>query len=233
MSKPEAKKQALALRRSGLSIKEIAEQVGVSKGTASVWVRDVMLTKRQEMRLKKRMFDAGHKGRMIGAESNKQYRLARIALLEKQAQKDISNMSRRDLFFLGLGLYWGEGFKARSTANAGFSNSDHRVILLMITWLQQVLGISRERLRIQIFINDIHRHREKIILKFWRKTTGLPASQFANVVFLPKARKVYENMGSYYGVCAVRVLKGMELKNRIIALIDQSYSVYGQCRGEQ
>lgn len=209
---------------------EIAKKVGASKSSVSLWVRDMQLTAAQRDRLRIRMIGGGHSGRLKGAEWNKQQRLERIAVLEKQASKDILNLSLRELFFLGLGLYWGEGFKARSTANAGFSNSDHRVVVLMIVWLEQCLGISRERLHLQVFINSIHRYREKVILKYWKTVTGLPQSQFLKVIFLEKGRKVYENQETYYGVCAVRVLKGSELKNRIIALIQRSFDLHEQCR---
>ena len=37
------KKQALEMRKSGASIKEIAKRLGVSKGSVSVWVSDVVL----------------------------------------------------------------------------------------------------------------------------------------------------------------------------------------------
>lgn len=229
MSKPEEKKKAIALRRKGKSIKDIARQVGVSRSSVSVWVREVKLSQAQRALLHEKKVEGGHVGRMKGAERNKQQRLDRLARYKKDSVNEIAELSLQDLFFLGLGLYWGEGFKARG-GSAGFSNSDPRVIQIMIMWLEQCMHVSRNRLRVQVFINDIHRDREKTIRHYWMNVTGLPAQQFAKIIFLAKAKKFYENKNSYYGVCAVRILKGTEIKDRVNALIQQSFEIHGQCR---
>lgn len=49
--KAKEKKKARKLRRKGKSIKEIKEEVGVSKSSVSVQVRDIKLTKTQKERL--------------------------------------------------------------------------------------------------------------------------------------------------------------------------------------
>lgn len=229
MSKSEEKKQAILLRRKGGSIKEIARNLGVSRSSVSTWVRDVSLTKTQYERLKQKMIDGGHAGRLIGAAWNKQQRRNRLASYKEDAERELTQFSRRNLFYIGLGLYWGEGFKALGGA-AGFSNSDPRVVGLMITWFEQCLHISRDRLVVQIFINDIHKNRVRDIQVYWREITGLPESQFRKVVLLPKAKKFYENKNSYYGVCAVRILRGTEVKDRVNALIQRSFDIHRQCR---
>lgn len=229
MSKREEKKKAIEMRRQGLSVNVIAGRVGASKSSVSMWVRDVLLTEKQREHLRDRMIGATEAGRLRGAAWNKQQRLNRLAIYVKSAAGIIPSLSLQDLFFLGLGLYWGEGFKSRS-GSAGFSNSDPRVVQLMILWLEQCMGVSRDRLRIQIFINDIHRDREAVIKKFWERTTGFKKEQFRKIIFLPKARKVYENRETYYGVCAIRILKGTEVKDKVNALIQRSFDVHRQCR---
>lgn len=229
MSKPEEKKKVIALRRQGRSIKEIAHEVGVSRSSVSTWVQEIHLSKEQRARLNQNMIDGGHKGRLRGAEWNRQQRNDRLALYEKDATNTLKRLSSQDLFFLGLGLYWGEGFKARG-GSAGFSNSDSRVIALMIAWLDECIHISPDRLVVQVFINDIHRDRVKKIQKYWEQTTGLSKSQFRRIILLPKAKKFYENKNSYYGVCAIRILKGTEVKDRINALLQRSFDVHEQYR---
>jgi hypothetical protein len=54
MAKPDEKEAARALRRKGLSINEIAAQLGVSKSSASLWVRDLKLSNDQRLVLKTR-----------------------------------------------------------------------------------------------------------------------------------------------------------------------------------
>lgn len=229
MSKPSEKKHAIALRRKGFSIKDIAEKVGVSRGSVSVWVRDISLSGKQRARLKQKMIDGGHAGRLAGAAWNKQQRLIRLAKHKENALQKIKKVSTQDLFFLGLGLYWGEGFKSEK-ASAGFSNSDPRVINVMVVWLEQCMNIPRDRLRMQIFISDTHRGRAQVIERYWLEVTGLPKSQCAKIIFLPKTKKFYENKDSYYGVCTIRILKGTEIRDRINSLIQRTFDVHGQYR---
>lgn len=75
MAKSLKKLEAQKLRRSGMSIKEIAKRVDIAKSTTSVWCKDVVLTEIQKEKLYKKMVTAGHKGRVMGAESNRQKKL--------------------------------------------------------------------------------------------------------------------------------------------------------------
>lgn len=107
MAKSKEKLTALGLRRKGQSVKEIAKSLGVSKGTVSVWTRDILLTKQQKKRLHERMVSLGHRGRMIGAEMNRKKKIDAIQHAKAEAIQRIGGISIRDLFMLGLGLYWG------------------------------------------------------------------------------------------------------------------------------
>ena len=51
MAKSLKKIKALKLRQSGMSIKEIASTIGISRSTASVWCREVVLSKSQKEKL--------------------------------------------------------------------------------------------------------------------------------------------------------------------------------------
>ena len=83
MAKFVIKIQAQKLRKSGKSIKTIAEMTGVSKGTISIWCRDIELTQTQKDRLRARQIKAGNKGRMIGVEMNRRKKFENIATQEK------------------------------------------------------------------------------------------------------------------------------------------------------
>ena len=146
MAKSEKKLLAFNLRRKGESIKSIAEQLGVSKGSVSTWCRDIVLTKKQKNRLRENAIKAGHRGRMIGAQMNKQKKQNTIAKQECLAKEKVGSLSDRDIFMLGIGLYWGEGVKADKSTLA-IVNSDPEIILLMYHWFQKILGIQKDRFR--------------------------------------------------------------------------------------
>jgi transposase len=52
--KLELKSKAIGLRETGLSYRQITEQLGVSKSTVSLWVRHVPISREQQDRLKQR-----------------------------------------------------------------------------------------------------------------------------------------------------------------------------------
>lgn len=218
MAKFEKKRQAQNLRRKGFSIKEIAILLSVSKSSVSLWVREISLTTKQRNRLKARMIKAGHKGRMIGAEKNRKNKEEKIAHYKDEGKKIMNSLSKRDLLMVGLGLYWGEGSKS---GQLSFTNSDPKMIVFMSNWFKKVMGISKPEFMPRIFINKIHKEREKKIFQFWSKLLNIPEAQFQNITYLDvRNKKQYDNYDDYYGVLALRIRKSTDLKYKILGLIE-------------
>lgn len=219
MAKGIEKLQALKMRREGMSIKAIAKVLEVTKGSVSGWCENIQLSPSQQQKLKEKQIKAGHAGRMKGAEMNRQKRLTQIAKYETEGLSTVHKLSARDLLMLGIGLYWGEGVKARNSTTA-IINSDPAIVLIAKRWFQECLGVIEEDFSPYIYISETHRGRENKIAGFWSSLLGLSVDQFHPVVFLKGRReKVYENHDMYYGVLALRVRRGSELKYRILGLI--------------
>ncbi len=51
MAKGVQKSKAILLRKKGKSLSEIAQELGVSKGSVSIWVRDIELSKSAQKNL--------------------------------------------------------------------------------------------------------------------------------------------------------------------------------------
>lgn len=220
MAKSEARLKALELRRTGMSILSIARTLNVSKGSVSIWCRDINLTDDQKECLRQEQIKAGHQGRIKGAEANRQRRLQSVEKSLSQGRSTIGKLSNRDLLLLGTGLYWGEGSKTRN-GTTSVINSEPVLVLTALKWFENCLGVAREDFRPYVYISEIHKGREKIILKFWSDYLQIPRKQFHDVIFLKgRPKKVYENHNLYYGVIALRVRRGTELKYRILGLIE-------------
>lgn len=220
MAKSAEKLKALALRREGESVKEIAKKLGVSSGSVSAWTRDIALTPAQRTYLQVRQIASGQRGRMMGVESNKEKKRLRLHTAKCNAHAGIKTLSKEGLWSLGLGLYWGEGVKASNGALA-ITNSDPRVIQLMIRWFSECFGVERDRLTARIYISNVHKEREEIITRYWMHTLRLPRAQFRKMIFLDKGKKIYENHNMYYGVLTLRVAKGSGVQYTIMAQIDR------------
>lgn len=220
MAKPAEKLQALTLRRSGASIKEIAKALGVSPGSVSKWVEGMTLTETQRTFLRDRQIASGHRGRLIGAEMNRARKASALRQAAEEATALIPRFTSHDLFFVGLGLYWGEGSKS-SNGTLMVANSDPRVMVLMAAWFEKCFGVSKDLLRPRIFISSTHHTREDALIAFWAKALGISTRQFGKTVFLNKGKKVYENHESYYGVLALRVAKGGNIRYKVLAQIER------------
>lgn len=218
MAKSLERMEACKLRKQGKSVKEIAKILSVSSGSVSIWTRDIELTQAQRNYLQERQIVSGHKGRMLGAESNREKKRARLQEAESDAKKEIVALSKEALFYIGLGLYWGEGVKA-SDGTLAVTNSDARVIQLMIRWLTECFCVERERISARVYISDLHRDREEIITRYWMRTLHLPRAQFKKMIFLNKGKKIYENHNMYYGVLTLRIARGSGIQYRILAQI--------------
>ena len=219
MAKSEARLLALKMRRDGRSIRDITQVLSVSKSSVSLWCRDIQLTQKQRSKLFKNQIKEGLRGRLIGAEINRNKRLENIVEQETIARNIINNLTSRDILMLGIALYWGEGTKNQSTSTTAITNSDPETVLFARNWFEQ-LGVGRDMFRPYIFISETHKTRKRIILHFWSRYLDIPKNQFAKIVFLKgRPKKIYENHNSYYGVLALRVRRSKTLKYRILGLI--------------
>ena len=220
MAKPQEKKRARELRRKGWSIKSLARKLGVSSASASIWCRDIKLTTRQEKKITADVADARNKGRLLGAAANRLKKESVIENYKLEGSRELAHLSDREFLCVGLGIYWGEGSKADKNAIA-VVNSDPRLICFAYKWFCDIFHVPKDMFRPQVFINHIHRARGGVVLNYWSELLGIPQPQFRKTVFIKtKNKKVYENHDSYYGVLALRIRKGTNLKYRILGYLN-------------
>ena len=132
--------QARALRAQNLTLQEIADQLGVSKSSVSLWVRDVAFTP------SKRRY--GSQQRPNGLRDR---RLAEIAALDQAGVDRIGTLSEDAFLAAGVALYAGEGAKRDRTVV--FANSDPAMVRFFCIWLRRYFVVDESRLRARVYLH--------------------------------------------------------------------------------
>jgi len=218
---------ARKLRNEGKSIKNIAKTIGVAKGTVSLWCNDIFLSELQKNNLTKISIEAIKKGSVIANENKKRERLVRVNKYKLIGIEKISKLSKRELFLVGVALYWAEGDK--NQRRVVFINSDQKMILLWTKWITECLNIPKERLICRVEINEIHKERLKIVEQYWSDLTKISISQFRKASLKhSQIKKIYENNSSYYGSLQLTITKGANLNYEILGYIEGLVGAVGK-----
>ena len=213
------KELAQKLRKEGLSIKEISKKIKSNKSTVSYWCRDILLTKEQLRRLQDKQKVSGMKAILAVAEKKRKRRIEDTALHTELGGRDVGVITKRDLFMLGLALYWGEGYK-KGNAETGFTNSDPFVIKIILRWFTECYGIKKEDFILRVSINQLHEERIDNVVNYWTQITRLPVEQFTKPSLIKtKSIKIYTNYSQHFGTLRVKVRRGTNLRRRIMGSI--------------
>ncbi|OGY97577.1 MAG: hypothetical protein A2855_00245 [Candidatus Liptonbacteria bacterium RIFCSPHIGHO2_01_FULL_57_28] len=219
MSKFELIPRARFLRAKGMSIKDIAQELNISKSTASAWCADIVLSTAQLRELQKKRVSRGQAGRLAGAMFHKKKKQARMKFFWDQGLKDTKKLGSRDFLMVGLGLYMGEGNKSGNRFQ--FTNSNPALIRLMILWLKRNFRISRERIYCRILINEIHADRVAMVERQWSSLLAIPKDQFRKTILIKsKSKKTYENRDIHLGTIILRVQSSSDLQYRVLGLLN-------------
>jgi len=92
--------------------------------------------------------------------------------------KNLLSLEEEKLKWVGVALYWAEGYKRKKRygATVEFSNSDPKMIQIFLRFLREICGINESRLRARIYCYSNQNEGE--LKKFWEKITKIPPSQF-------------------------------------------------------
>lgn len=219
IEKIKERQKAIALRKKGLSYNEILKRIPVAKSTLSLWLRDIGLAKKQKQRLTE-------KRRIAQIKAQQTCRNNRIKATEKiklLARKEIQNISKRELWLIGIALYWAEGSKQKETRVSemvSFGNSDPNMIILFIRWLKEICLIKDEEINIRLYIHKIGD--EKRALRYWSKVIKRPVKRFQKTVFKKhniKTNRKVDN-SKYFGLLDIRVKKSTNFNRKISGWIE-------------
>ncbi|MEU2540364.1 hypothetical protein [Streptomyces iakyrus] len=210
-AKDDLRERARELRLQGWTYDQIEVELGCSRSSVSLWVRDLPKPEPRYTPEEQRALMQAGLARLRATQDEERRRT------RESARKEAGTLTDRELFLTGVALYWAEGSKSKPydrRERAIFVNSDPGVIRVYLAWLD-LLGVSRERLRFRVLIHEsadvdaAHRH--------WADIAGVEASAFAKPTLKRHNPKtVRKNTGDdYHGCLVVTVARSAELYNRI------------------
>lgn len=210
-AKDDLRARARELRLQGMTYDRIQVELGCSKSSISLWVRDLPKPER---------LDPGEQARLASRKRWEHELEVRDRVRQRtkaEAHAEISSMTDRELLLAGVALYWAEGSKDKPYArreNVLFVNSDPGVILLYLAWLR-LLEVKPERLNFRVMIHataDVEGAK-----RYWADLVGVDASTFQKTTIKKHNPKtVRKNIGEgYRGCLVIRVSQGADLYRRI------------------
>ncbi|MFJ7232672.1 hypothetical protein ACIQVF_24350 [Streptomyces tendae] len=210
-AKDDVRERARELRLQGWTYDQIQVELGCSKSSISLWVRDLPKPERREPSEQAK----------LAARKRWEHELAVRDVARKQtkaaALQEVGRMTERQLFLLGVGLYWAEGAKDKLYSRREyvlFVNSDPGMIKVFIAWLE-LLKVERGRLRFRVMI---HENADVAAAEqYWASLVGTDTTRFGKTALKKHNPKtVRKNVGEHYRGCLViGVVQSADLYRRI------------------
>ncbi|MER5546154.1 hypothetical protein ABT072_27745 [Streptomyces sp. NPDC002589] len=210
-AKDDLRAKARELRLQGWTYDQIEAELGCSRSSVSLWVRDLPRPEPRYTPEEQRALMREGLARRRATEREK------LEMTKVAALRETGELTDRELFMVGVALYWAEGSKSKPydrRERAIFVNSDPGVIKTYLAWLD-LLEVDRERLNFRLLIHEsadvdaAHR--------FWAAVADVDTSVFAKPTLKKHNPKtVRKNTGDdYHGCLVIGVARSAHLYNRI------------------
>lgn len=160
--KVKEREQARRLRARGLTMKAIAEQLGVSKSSVSLWTRDLL------------EYVPHRRGARKTPHPHQLRRLREIDSLRHEGYARVGLLTNHAFLVAGTALYAAEGSKTDGAVV--LPNTDPRMIVFFLRWLRHFFDIDEARLRVRLYLHeglDL-----AAAVAFWSDLTSIPPCQF-------------------------------------------------------
>jgi hypothetical protein len=207
--------KVIELRKKGFSYTEIKKETGIAKSTINNWLSLAGFTlskEHLEIQNKKRI-----ENHVLGTLASRITRAKRKEEdIDQFIQKHKSNLD--DPLFVGaIMLYEAEGSKGE---NNGFSNSDFRLLVVFIKFVEKYFGIDRNKdITFRLYIHEIRKNDLKRILRFWSnkldvKPEKIRISWKHNIVTEKRINL------DYVGQLNIHILNNTHFTSKLLALSD-------------
>lgn len=210
-AKDRERAEAVELRQSGWSLKDIAERVGVSKSTVHSWVAHIPLDPNTERAREKRaLAEKRIAARWDNARADRDRSQSEAWIA---AAAEVGALSRRDLTILGAAIYWCEGEKSKPWARrerVKLINSDPGLLAIFLRYVA-ANGYGPETLNFRV---NIHETADaEAAGDWWAHELQVPRDRFRRPTIKhhkPSTRRA--NVGDdYHGCLTIEVPKSRQL----------------------
>jgi len=190
------REEVFNLRKEGHSYNYISQKTGMSKSTLSGWLSSIPYTPN------KITIERIGKARAASGRVKAKIKLESMKRAGREAKKEIGELTKRDLFMLGIGIYIGEGAKTFDIVR--IINADPKIIKFSVKWFEEVCGLPRENFRIRLHLypdNNI-----KQCKKFWSSISEIPENQFQKThIDERKDKKMFKRGKLPYGTAHLSI----------------------------
>ena len=203
------------MRKSGKTYSEILEEIPVAKSTLSKWLKSVGLATAQKQRITQKRLEAAQRG----ADSRRDTRLRELEALIVKGQDNVGRLSARELWLIGVALYWAEGSKQKeSDPSHGviFSNSDVDMVNVFVRWLH-LMEVQESEYIIELYVHETRRRELSTFKRWWAVQLGLPIKKIDRAYFKKgniktNRKNVYD---LYHGLIRIKVRSSTVLNRKI------------------
>jgi predicted transcriptional regulator len=207
MANIQLRRQALELRKLGMSYNQIRDELGVSKSTLSGWLKEYPLSQEQI-----RLLRDSHSRIERFRQTMLRKRETRLLSSYNEAKDTLLPLTKRELFLAGLFLYWGEGGKTERGL-VTISNTDPGVLKFSLYWMVKGMDITKDKIRVLLHLYNDMNVEESI--DYWSKTLNIAKSQFVKPYIKISTRTTVDYKGFGHGTCMLRVGSTL-LKEKIL-----------------
>ncbi|MEU0251971.1 hypothetical protein ABZ299_05515 [Streptomyces sp. NPDC006184] len=210
-AKDDLRERARELRLQGWTYDRIQVELGCSKSSISLWVRDLPRPARRDPAEQARLASRKRWEHELTVREDERRHTKAVA------QQEIGTLSDRELFIAGVALYWAEGAKDKPHARRErviFVNSDPGMIRLFLAWLD-LLEVDREDVGYRLMIHESAD--VDAVERYWADLVGADRGTFDRTTLKRHNPKtVRKNTGEdYRGCLALTVRRSAELYRRI------------------
>ena len=206
----EEKRKAIEMRLAGEPYEHIKSTLGISKSTLSGWFKNIALTKEQLERIRG---NATAKRVETYIKTTKERRKRIFNNFCEEEKKNLFPLSKRDLLMAGLFLYLGEGAKS-DWWRINISNSDPSIIKFSTFWFTKILGIKKDKLKVQLHLyNDMDAEKE---IEYWKNVMDINRDQFVRPYIKKTSSQRIDHPSFGHGTCNVYTCD-VKLKHKIMA----------------
>lgn len=194
--------KAVKLRKKGYSLSEISRSVGISKSTASLWCRGLVLsqTARKLILLK------SIQGRIKACRVIQRKREKARHKIKMKANQVLANITfNKNIFELLCSImYICEG-DTNLSFGVGFTNSDPGLVRLYLRLFRKSFKLDESKFKVCVHLHGYHNKTKQ--LDYWSKVTRIPLDQFIKPYRKKNTgKRIREN---YQGCVSIRYYDSM------------------------